>query len=152
LSLAQNPSTVRGFTGNVYLDEFAHHSDDEAIYEAILPVASLGYQVSILSTPMGQSGKFLRHLDKYHRFPDYSRHEVDINRAMGGGLTLDIEAIRRNMDADSFAQEYLCQFVDESTAFIPYDTIRGCISDQPDLSGGRSFWALTSQGEETLQS
>ena len=142
LSLAQNPDTVRGFTGNVYLDEFAHHSNDKEIYEAILPVASLGYQVSILSTPMGESGKFYDIWTDQYRFPDYSRHEVDVNRAVGGGLVIDIEAIRRNLDEDSFAQEYLCQFIDESTAFIPYDAIRGCISDQPDLSVGKHFLGI----------
>jgi len=139
LSLAQNPDTVRGFTGNVYLDEFAHHSDDEAIYEAILPVASLGYQVSILSTPLGQSGKFYSIWTDTARFPDFNRHRVDIFGAIRGGTPIEVESIRRNMDPDSFAQEYLCEFVDESTAFIPYDTIRGCISDQPELGNGKNF-------------
>jgi len=54
------------------------------------------------------------------------------------------------MDADSFAQEYLCQFVDESTAFIPYDTIRGCIRINQTLVVEEVFWALTSQGERDL--
>ena len=139
LSLAQNPSTVRGFTGNVYLDEFAHHSSDEAIYEAILPVASLGYQVSILSTPLGQSGKFYDIWSDELRFPDYSRHKVDIYGAIRGGTPIEVESIRRNMDPDSFAQEYLCQFIDESTAFIPYDTIRGCISDYRGDGSGKNF-------------
>jgi len=35
IGLPANPQTVRGFTGDVFLDEFAMHRDDRAIWAAI---------------------------------------------------------------------------------------------------------------------
>ena len=53
ISLPANPDTVRGFSGNVYLDEFAFHQDAPEIWRAMYPTVTRGYKVSVCSTPTG---------------------------------------------------------------------------------------------------
>ena len=126
LSLSQNPSTIRGFSGHLYLDEFSHHSQDHLIYQAGFPVTTRGYRLSVLSTPLGMSGEFYR---CWTERPDFSRHDTNINDAIAQGLRVDVEYLRRNIDDESFRQEYLCEFVDEATAYFPFDLIRRAIGD-----------------------
>lgn len=137
LSLAQNPDTVRGFAGDVYLDEFAHHSSDRAIYEAIFPAITAGYRISIISTPLGQSGLFYD-IWSSGKYRDFTRHQTTILEAREQGLPVDIELLRRNMDEDSFRQEYLCEFIDEASAYYPYSLIRSNIGE-PVTEGGELF-------------
>lgn len=143
LSLAQNPNTVRGFSGDVYLDEFAHHANAEEIYTAVYPTTTKGYRISVISTPLGQSGKFY---DLYSKSEyNFSRHRVTLEKAVSEGLLLRgeresdeqylyrcanfIDRIKSQFDTDSYAQEYCCEFVDEATAWMPYELIRKCIGE-----------------------
>jgi len=133
LSLPQNPRTIRGFAGDVYLDEYAHHRDAREIYTAVFPSTTRGYRLSVVSTPLGESGE-------YHKLwsgsNDYSRHRITIHDAIRDGLAVDVEAIRRNMDAESFRQEYECEFIDESTSYFPYELLVSCTGPFPaDRSG-----------------
>jgi len=123
LSLAQNPNTVRGFSGNVCLDEYALHAQGNEIYSAAFPITTHGYSLSIVSTPLGQSGKFYDIWSKPGVYRDFSRHSTTIIEAIGQGLVVDVDAIRRNVDDETFRREYLCEFIDESTAYYPYELI-----------------------------
>ncbi|HPV87747.1 MAG TPA: terminase family protein, partial [Bacteroidales bacterium] len=58
ISLPANPDTARGFTGNVFLDEFAFHRDDEAIWAAMYPAVTRGYKIRVTSTPNGNKNLF----------------------------------------------------------------------------------------------
>jgi len=139
LSLPQSPRAIRGFTGDIWLDEFAFHSKDKAIYGAAFPIAAHGGgRLSIASTGLGESGLFWEIWGNKERYPDFSRHRVDIYEAMSQGLELDLELIRRNTDEESFRQEYLCQFIDDSTSYFPWALIRGCVGDGAE-TGGMSY-------------
>jgi phage FluMu gp28-like protein len=72
------------------------------------------------STPLGQSGPFFELYTKPNRF---SKHRLTIYEAIAQGLRVDVDLIRESMDEESFRQEFLCEFVDESTAYFPYDII-----------------------------
>ena len=124
LSLPSSPDTVRGFSGNVFLDEFAFHKDATEVWSAMYPSITRGALVSIASTPFG----------KFNLFHDlfmadgFSKHKVDIYEAVRQGLKgldgkpIDIEAIKRDMtisgDEARWRQEYLCSF--ESSAVGAY--------------------------------
>ena len=133
LSLAQNPNTVRGYPGDIYLDEFAHHSQAKDIYTAILPAITRGYRCSVASTPLGQSGPFHDIWSKPNR---YSKHRLTIYDAISQGLAVDVELLRESLDDESFRQEFLCEFIDESTAYFPYDLILACIGSGTGGTGG----------------
>ena len=123
ISLPANPDTVRGFSGNVFLDEFAFHGDADSIWRAMYPTVTRGYKVRISSTANGKSNMFYRLWSE----GDFSKHETSIYDAKAEGLDVDIEALRRGIaDPDSWAQEYECGFVDEATAFITYEMIAAC--------------------------
>lgn len=139
ISLAQNPSTVRGYPGDVYLDEFAHHSRAKEIYTAILPAITRGYRCSVASTPLGQSGPFYDIVVGDNRF---SKHRVTIDDAMQDGLAVDIGILRESMDDESYRQEFLCEFVDESTAFLPYDLFLPCVGQRAERGAGSVYMGV----------
>ncbi len=123
ISLPANPDTVRGFSGNVFLDEFAFHKDSEAIWRAMYPTVTRGYKVRISSTANGKSNMFYRLWSE----GELSRHMTDIYTAKREGLEVDLDALRTGIgDPDAWAQEYECRFIDEATAYITYDMLSAC--------------------------
>lgn len=124
ISLPANPDTVRGFSGNVFLDEFAFHKDTREIWRAMYPTTTRGYKIRIASTPNGKSNMFY---DLWQHNDQISKHMTDIYTAKAQGLDIDIEKLKQGVgDPDSWAQEYECQFVDEATAYITYEMITSC--------------------------
>jgi phage FluMu gp28-like protein len=139
IGLPANPDTARGFSANVILDEFAIHKDSDKIWTALYGTITRGYKLRVVSTPMGKSNKFY---SLWSGNNSYSKHFTDIYKAVEEGLTVDITELRTGLDdEEAWAQEYECQFLDEATAFLPYDLISACESDQAstilpaDLSG-----------------
>lgn len=137
---------------NVVLDEYAHTARDREIYTAALPIISKGGRLRIGSSPLGASGMFWEvYAEKLRLYPGYSRRgtpwwEVqafckDVRTAMRWAprlLTAErverfgndrIKAIWSNMPEEDFRQEYECEFVDESTAWISWEEIRGAQRD-----------------------
>ena len=54
-AVAAKPSTARGMSDNLILDEFAHHQDNRAIWTALLPVVSRpDLRLRVISTPNGR--------------------------------------------------------------------------------------------------
>ncbi len=124
ISLPASPDTVRGFSGNVFLDEFAFHRDSREIWRAMYPAVTRGYKVRITSTPNGRQNMFY---DIWEQNSGFSKHKVDIHGAVRDGLKVDIEELRRGItDPDSWAQEFECRFLDEATAYVTYDMIAAC--------------------------
>ncbi len=128
-ALPANPDTARGFSGNVFLDEFAFHADSRKIWAALFPVISAGYKLRVTSTPNGKANKFY---DLMTAAGDtWSRHVVDIHQAVADGLPRDIEQLRAGLgDDDIWNQEYLLQWADEASAWLPYDLINAVEHDQ----------------------
>ncbi len=129
IGLPANPSTARGFTGNGTLDEFAFHRDTYAIWKALFPTVSRGFKLRVVSTPQGKQNKF------YQVFTGddngFSKHFVDIYQAVKDGVPHDIEALQKAIgDEDAWEQEFLCKFLDEATAFLTYEMIAACETDQ----------------------
>ncbi|MGY5789064.1 terminase large subunit domain-containing protein len=121
-ALPANPDTARGFSSNVFLDEFAFHKDSGAIWKALFPVISNGWKLRVTSTPNGKSGKFYE-LDT-GKDEAWSRHVVDIYQAVADGLPRDIDELRAGIaDDDAWAQEYELKYLDEASAWLSYDLI-----------------------------
>ena len=125
------PETVRGFPGDVRLDEYALHKEDEKMYEALLPSISSNpkFELTISSTPLGQSNMFYKICTNELNYPDFSRSTIDIYKAIEQGCKSNIEIIQRNFDEESFRQEYLCEFIDSMTSYFPYDLLTRCVSE-----------------------
>ena len=123
-ALPANPDTARGFSRNVFLDEFAFHRDDRAIWRALFPVVSAGYLLRVVSTPNGRGNKFYELMHDPELDGIWSRHLVDIYEAVRDGLDRDIDELKSGFgDPVAWAQEFECQFVDSATAWLTYELI-----------------------------
>ena len=139
-SLTSNAVAGEGYTGNVYLDEFALHDNDVRIYRSLLPTITWGYKIRIISRPFGQNNLFHEIVTNTEKYPDYSRHRVNIHDAVSDGLPIDPEELRRNFDDEGWRENYLCEFIDESTSYFPYSLLRGAIGSEPDnWTGGINY-------------
>jgi phage FluMu gp28-like protein len=138
-ALPANPDTARGFSANVLLDEFAFHADSRRIWQALFPVISRpGLRLRVVSTPNGKGNRF------YELMTDeagsWSKHVADIYTAVADGLPRDIEELKAGCgDADTWAQEYELQWLDEASAWLPWELINAAEHDQagiPELYAG----------------
>jgi phage FluMu gp28-like protein len=124
-ALPANPDTARGFSANVLLDEFAFHQDSRAIWRALFPVISAGCKLRVVSTPNGKNNKFYELMTAEDTI--WSRHTVDIHQAVADGLPRNVEELRAGIaDEDAWAQEYELRWLDEASAWLPYDLISAC--------------------------
>ena len=133
-ALPANPDTARGFSANVFLDEFAFHADSRKIWAALFPVISRpGLRLRVVSTPNGKGNKFYD-LMTSDQETGWSRHTVDIYQAIAEGLPRDAEELRKALgDEDAWAQEYELQWLDEASAWLPYELINAVEHDQAGL-------------------
>ncbi len=127
MALPANPDTARGFSANVFLDEFAFHQDSRKIWSALFPVISNGYRLIITSTPNGKSNKFYELMTGESELWD--RHSVDIYQAVADGLPREIDELREGADDDdTWTQEFELKWLDGATAWLDYDLIN-CVED-----------------------
>jgi phage FluMu gp28-like protein len=147
VAIPANPSTARGYSSNVILDEFAYHEDPDKIWTAMFPsltnplagtfmrrvnalFAGQDYsgmvrnqKIRIVSTFNGRENKFYKLYDKAQE-NGYSVHHVTIHDAIKDGLPLDAAELRSGLDDnDAWEQEYECQAADTSNVLLPYDLI-----------------------------
>lgn len=131
----------------VYLDEWAHQKHDRANYTAAMPIISKGGKVRGGSSPMGGSGMFWEiDTEAFRRYPGYERKKtpwweiyafcVNVREARKLAPAMPtahrvelfgnerIQAIYANMPEEDFQQEYECQYIDSSTAWITWEEIR----------------------------
>ena len=137
-ALPANPDTARGFSANVFLDEFAFHQDSRKIWAALFPVISKpGLKLRITSTPNGKGNKFYELWSAQNS--KWSKHDVNIEVAVAMGLPRDIEELRAGAgDEDLWRQEYMLEFLDEASAWLTYDLIMACEDHGAGLPGNYS--------------
>ena len=143
-ALPANPDTARGFAANVFLDEFAFHADSRKIWTALFPVISNGFKLRVTSTPNGKGNKFYELMTDKKLDKIWSRHVVDIYKAVKDGLPRDIEQMKAALnDEDAWDQEFLLKWLDEASAWLSYELIDGVEHDRAGIpenyTGGPCF-------------
>lgn len=143
IALPANPSTARGYSANLILDEFAFHENPDAIWRAIYPSISNPlkgeFKLRIVSTPNGMGNKFY---DLWSKPNKYSKHLITMRDAVARGLLVDIEELRSGLDdPEGWAQEYECEFLDAASVLLPYDLIATCESPEIALSVPDDYWS-----------
>ncbi len=142
---------------DVYLDELAFYRNSRRIYVAAVPIITRGGgTLTIASTPLGKTGIFFEVLEgEAEKYAHFERFRVpwwrcpefctDVAAAMheAGATSTDervehfgteiLKLIRQSMDLESFQQEYECLFIDEATAYIPWDLILAAAKDEDEL-------------------
>lgn len=142
LAIPANPDTARGYSANLLLDEFAFHEDPDRIWRAIYPSISNPlkgqFKIRVVSTPNGLGNKFA---DLWHKSEGWSKHRVDIYDAVKAGLPVDVVELKRGLDdAEGWAQEYECQFLDAAAVLLPYELIAGCESAEATTVMPPEWW------------
>lgn len=140
-AMSSNPKAFRSKGGKVVLDEFAWHRDQAALWTAARPVITWGYDVRILSTHNGKQSLFYQFLRDQEV---WSKHKTTIFQAVEQGLadrltgqTLTTEERLKWLEderkacgnEDAWQQEYCCNPLDETSAFLPYELLTACEKD-----------------------
>lgn len=142
IALPARPETVRGYSANLILTEFAFHDDPEEIWRAIYPSISNpmrggAKKLRIISTPNGPGDKFHELWTK----SDYEKQRVTIHDAVADGLQIDVDELKRGLnDPEGWTQEYECEFLDSGSVLLPYELIAGC--EDADATTHRSVSGL----------
>lgn len=141
-ALPANPDTARGFSANVFLDEFAFHKDSRDIWKALFPVISKGWKIRVTSTPNGKANRFYDLMTAKDK--TWSRHSVDIYQAVADGLDRNIPELKAGIaDDEAWEQEFELKWADESTSWLTYDLITAVedenAGDPSRYSGGKIY-------------
>jgi len=163
IAIPANPSTARGYSANIILDEFAYHEDPNAIWAAMFPSTTnrlagtfldrwrallkgestdirRDLKLRVVSTFNGRTGKFFE-LWERAAANGYSAHKVTIHDAIADGMPLDAEKLRLALDdPDAWAQEYECEPMDISTVLLPYELLASCESPEATSLVPPEFW------------
>jgi phage FluMu gp28-like protein len=169
IAIPANPSTARGYSAHIILDEFAYHEDPAAIWAAMFPATTnklagtfldrwkamvkgedtnirRDLKIRIVSTFNGRNNKFYQLWEKAAE-NGYSKHLVTIYDAIADGMPLDAEKLKAALDdPEAWAQEYECVPMDSSSVLLPYDLIATCESIEAGVSVNPEFWFGTQAG------
>lgn len=176
-ALTSNPKAFRSKGGKLVLDEFAFHADQEAMWKAARPIITWGFPARILSTYNGKGNRYYRMVSEAKkavaegRDPLWNLHTVTIQDAVRDGLadrilgrTLTdterqawLDAERESCgDEDTWQQEYMCNPVDEASAWLPWELITA--NEHPDagqvqhLGTGETFlgWDVARRQDKSV--
>jgi len=141
-ALSSNPKGFRSKGGKVVLDEFAHHDSQDELWKAARPCVTWGFPLRILSTHNGKNCRYYKFIEQTQKGKlKWSLHTTPIQLAVAEGLvdkiygkntTEDekqawIDEQRENcFDEYTWLQEYCCEAIDETSAFLTYELINTC--------------------------
>jgi phage FluMu gp28-like protein len=151
IAVPGKPDTVRGFSANILLTEFAFFEDPDKTWRAILPSITNPLRggpkkCRLVTTPNGVGNKAHAIWTGNYQRPDakWSCHRVDIHEAVAQGLNFDIEEMRTGLDdPEGWAQEYELNFLDQSTVLLPYEVIAPCENPMATTTVPPEFWNLS---------
>lgn len=157
-SLISKPASsgIRGGRKDIYFDEAAHIKNFNRLYQAGLPAILRGEgRITVISTPMDESGLFYDIVTDAETYKRYSRHVVPWwesiamvkpeyqEEALAEAATMSTEARVLKYGTDKlisiyegfghdimgFQTEHECQFVDELSAYYPWELIVDSAAD-----------------------
>ena len=129
-AMANNFRTVQGFTGDIWMDEFAWYQNPHKIWLAFVPsIGAVGGRLTIMSTPFEEPSKFHEVITNEVQYHMFTRFRVDIYKAIEDGLKFDLETMRDLFDADTWASAYECQFVDDEASLFSIALIKSCVDN-----------------------
>ncbi len=130
VALPANPDGIRGFSGDVILDEVAYFGPQwEEIYRAVFPIITRkrDFKLVAISTPNGKNDLFYYLWSIAEDNPKWFRYSLNIYEAVEKGLDIDIEELRAGIKSETaWRTEYLVEFIDQLDAILPYEWIQAC--------------------------
>lgn len=149
------PDTVRGFSGDIWLDEFAFFDEPDATWKAIVPTITNSLRggkkhVIITSTPNGKGGKGKRFYNIINGNTKgvWTTFSVPLRAAIAEGLPTDYQEMADLLDDPiAQAQELDCQFLDDTNELLPLELIAAATSVAATTAPGADYWA-TARGRD----
>lgn len=126
------------------VDEFAFQQKDKELLASFQDCmqSDIG-QMKIGSTPCGRSNKFFELVKKpigfkIFQLPVFKPNSFDANKSIleqdiipiAPWIDLKRLEIKRQRDIETFKQEYMCDFLDDSINYLPYALIKRCCNDR----------------------
>ena len=125
-----NPDALRGYTGNLILDEMAILDNDKEVWRAIAPsltnrLANPNKWIAVFSTPTGLNTQFAK-LWQSDESLGWEKHKLTIEDAVKEGLPADIEELKNIInDPLIWGVEYECKFASTSDMAFPVEWLTG---------------------------
>jgi phage FluMu gp28-like protein len=143
--LALPSSGGRGYTGNIFCDEFAYQIHAEDVWDSVGSVTLLGdSRIRISSTPNG-IGNTYHQLWKRALVSDrWATHEIPLEAATSIGYPIDDAECweRAKGDPRLYNQLYRCKFLDGSLQYVPGELIELASTDDITANDGPYFAGL----------
>jgi Terminase large subunit, T4likevirus-type, N-terminal len=105
ISLPANPDTARGYSANFFLNELSTFERDEEIWQSVSPCLRSKHKIIVASTPRGDRSRLFYRLAT-DESGAWSKHVVDVHKAVEQGFPMDVEAERSNIDQLDWIQDY----------------------------------------------
>lgn len=136
--LSSNPTAFRSKGGKLVVDEYAFHKKPEELWKAAQPIVLWGFPIRVLSTYNGKGNRYYRMVSEAKQGNRWRLHTTTLMDAIAQGLVskilghdanaTEIEAFIADAratagDEENWLQEYMCQPVDEATAWLTWDLI-----------------------------
>nr|DAM51174.1 MAG TPA: large terminase [Caudoviricetes sp.] len=153
-ALSSNPDVLAGKRGNVILDEFALHKDQQKLLKVSSAVTQWGGQRIVISTHRGKGSVFAQLVNDCVNNGNpmrWSHHRVTIQDAVDAGIVERINAktgkkmTREDFLAScrakclteaDFLEEYMCVPQDTAGQLVSWDTINACTNDRYATAAG----------------
>ncbi|NJD22855.1 MAG: hypothetical protein FIA82_09345 [Melioribacter sp.] len=165
-AISSNPTRFRSKGGDIILDEFAHHKDQEKMYTAAKPSMMWGNRVRIISTHNGDDSFFNSLITEVMKgkegtMKNWSHFKTTIDDAIKDGLIDTIvghkaskeeiatflEDVFSGMTQEAIDEEFFCIPRSSSNShLLPYELINpierdNILYDTPSLGEGAGGWA-----------
>jgi len=135
-SLPNNPQGIRGYSPtHIYLDEFAHFSNDTAIMEALLPSLAHGGGLTMNSTPFGKAGWFYETWVNAVTNDPKKRNNFNPHKIMWYDVPkwleeyhIFVNMMRKEYPKLIFRQEFECGFLEDALSPFPMRILTPCIN------------------------
>jgi phage FluMu gp28-like protein len=130
IALSASPQAIRGYTASVFWDEACHFADDAKMWAALQHTSRGRLKIIVASTPVGTSEsvfhKIVHDQSIVRGKPLWSKHIVDIHKAIADGRPYDLEAEFAAADPFSWKSEMLLEFTDSPNTWFSSELIASC--------------------------
>jgi phage FluMu gp28-like protein len=130
IALSASPAAIRGYTSNCFWDEACHFADDAKMWAALQHITRGRLKMIVASTPVGTSEsqfhKIVHDESIVRGKPLWSKHIVDIHKAIADGRLYDLESEKAAADPFSWRSEMLLEFTDSPNTWFSSELIAAC--------------------------
>lgn len=124
---------IRSRSGTVILDEAAMISRDQEVWQGMAPAADANEdtRIILISTPFGRSGLFWEIWSGEGSYGNWSKHKIDVFKAVDEGFPVNPEELQENYPKDVWRQEFCCEFGADEDQYFPHHLLREAQVDAP---------------------